>query len=362
MKKTLLKHIICPFCKSRFTVNSFDKPKALDSVEEGYLRCSCRSYPIINGVPRILPDKFLKQILDEHYSWFIQKHKDKLPVLVKSMVHDSFYNKKKKTQKGFGYEWRKFPEMHDVYKSQFLDWIMPVDKDFFKGKLVLDAGCGTGRHVAFSTEWGAETIGIDLSEAVDVAFKNTKHHKKTHIIQADIYNLPFKQETFDYIFSIGVLHHLPRPEQGFDQLVKYLKPKKKVSIWVYGREKNFLLMLANPIRKYVLSKLPLPFLYSSALIFAGFLYPVCKLIYRPIGKFSPNLLKLLPQGSFFSYLGSLNFRIVHSIIFDQMLAPVAFYYKRSEVLSWFRNSDVKVLSISWRNRNSWRVFGEKAAD
>ncbi|KKP88460.1 MAG: Methyltransferase type 11, partial [Berkelbacteria bacterium GW2011_GWA2_35_9] len=102
--------------------------------------------------------------------------------------HKKLVQLKKKTINGFGYEWTNFSKLYKEYEQQFLDWIHPITPDFFKNKLVLDAGCGTGRHSYYATRFGAETVGMDLSIAVDVAQKNAGNNLRTHIIQADIFH------------------------------------------------------------------------------------------------------------------------------------------------------------------------------
>lgn len=367
MKKSLLKHIICPYCKQGFKLEEFgsytekNNNKEWKEIISGYLKCSCRWYPVIKGVPRILPDAILWQVVQTHYSDFLIKFKNRLPNILDKHKTDLHSKKKTRTLKGFGFEWKRFPKLYNAYTKQFIDWIKPVKQDFFRKKFVLDAGCGTGRHTYHSTLWGAETIGIDLSEAVDVAYKNTGKQIKTHIIQADIFNLPFKPSTFDYIYSIGVIHHLPSPIEGFKFLTNYLKPKKHISIWIYGKEGNCLLRIVDPIRKYILSKLPLKLnLFISCLI-TLLLYPLIRIIYAPLNQNSLTrpIAALLPQNAFFNYLSNFNFKIVHSIVFDQMLAPVAYYCSKRQVAAWFNHANVKILSISLRNQNSWRAFGIK---
>jgi 2-polyprenyl-3-methyl-5-hydroxy-6-metoxy-1,4-benzoquinol methylase len=50
----------------------------------------------------------------------------------------------KRTVKSFGYEWQKFSTLYPIYENEFLEWIKPIKQDFFRGKLILDAGCGGG--------------------------------------------------------------------------------------------------------------------------------------------------------------------------------------------------------------------------
>jgi SAM-dependent methyltransferase len=73
-------------------------------------------------------------------------------------------------------------------------------------------------------------VGIDVSEAVFVARKNTAGNKSINFVRADIYNLPFKKEMFDLGYSFGVLHHLPDPEAGFKALVDMVR---MVGMWLY---------------------------------------------------------------------------------------------------------------------------------
>lgn len=101
------------------------------------------------------------------------------------------------------------------------------------GKLVLDVGCGMGRFAEVATRWGAHVVGIDLSLASEVAAKNLAERNAT-IFQADVFKLPFAAESFDYIYSIGVLHHTPDCERAFKSLPGLLKPGGRIAIWLYS--------------------------------------------------------------------------------------------------------------------------------
>jgi SAM-dependent methyltransferase len=101
------------------------------------------------------------------------------------------------------------------------------------GKLVLDVGCGMGRFAEVATRWGAHVVGIDLSLASEVAAKNLADRNAT-IFQADVFKLPFAAKSFDYIYSIGVLHHTPDCERAFKSLPVLLKPGGRIAIWLYS--------------------------------------------------------------------------------------------------------------------------------
>ena len=101
------------------------------------------------------------------------------------------------------------------------------------GKLVLDVGCGMGRFAEVATRWGAHVVGIDLSLAAEVAAQNLAD-RNAAIFQADVFQLPFAPGSFDFIYSIGVLHHTPNCEQAVKVLPKLLKPGGRIAVWLYS--------------------------------------------------------------------------------------------------------------------------------
>jgi len=101
------------------------------------------------------------------------------------------------------------------------------------GKLVLDVGCGMGRFAEVATRWGAHVVGIDLSLAEEAAVENLRDREAV-FFQADVFHLPFAPASFDYIYSIGVLHHTPNCERAFKVLPGLLKPGGRIAIWLYS--------------------------------------------------------------------------------------------------------------------------------
>lgn len=102
-----------------------------------------------------------------------------------------------------------------------------------RGKRVLDIGVGAGRFADVAARWEAEVVGIDLSYAVESARDNLQRYPNAQVIQADIFNLPFADESFDYIFSIGVLHHTPDCRAAFMALPRLLRRGGEIAIWLY---------------------------------------------------------------------------------------------------------------------------------
>ena len=138
----------------------------------------------------------------------------------------------------FGFQWKLYARTQlDDATSQKSERAFRRRTGFrpedLRGKLVLDVGCGMGRFAEVATRWGAHVVGIDLSLAAEVAAKNLSDRNAT-IFQADVFKLPFSSETFDYIYSIGVLHHTPDCERSFKALPGLLKPGGRIAIWLYS--------------------------------------------------------------------------------------------------------------------------------
>ncbi|HTW58290.1 MAG TPA: class I SAM-dependent methyltransferase [Terriglobales bacterium] len=108
-----------------------------------------------------------------------------------------------------------------------------LKREELNGKIVLDVGCGMGRFAEVASRWGASVVGVDLSAAAEVAAKNLAD--RTFVaFQADVFALPFAPESFDVIYSIGVLHHTPDCEAAVKALGRYLKPGGILAVWLYS--------------------------------------------------------------------------------------------------------------------------------
>jgi len=138
----------------------------------------------------------------------------------------------------FGFQWKLYARTQlDDASSQKSEGTFRRRTGFrpedLAGKFVLDVGCGMGRFAEVATRWGARVVGIDLSLASEVAAKNLAD-RQAMIFQADVFKLPFAPGSFDYIYSIGVLHHTPDCERAFKMLPKLLKPGGRIAIWLYS--------------------------------------------------------------------------------------------------------------------------------
>lgn len=298
-------------------------------IMEGALRCEAcaTSFPITRGIPR--------------FAHLAEIERDK-----------------QATAANFGWQWQHFTEDDARYAEQFLGWIAPVTPEFFRDKVVLEGGCGKGRHTQLAARWGAQDIvGIDLSGAVETAFAATRSLPNAHIVQADIYRLPVARK-FDYAFSVGVLHHLPDPRGGFLSLASKLKPGGYLSAWIYGAENNeWITRWVNPLRERVTSRLDKRVLLQLSKLPAACMYLATKLVYGPLNKNGSSVAKHLFYNDYLRAIAPFGWREQHLIVFDHLVAPTAFYIPRQEFEEWWRELGARDVTISWHNKNSWRGRG-----
>lgn len=325
-------YIVCPLCGEGFDLNiiKFSNWHIID----GFLFCkSCnKKYEIKYGVPIILDETLVNL--------------DSLNV-----------------SNRFGYQWQRFSKIKPIYEEQFLKWISPLNSSDFKNKLVLDVGCGKGRHINIVAGWNAKFVfGVDLSYiSCLTAFNNTRNFNNVCIICADLNNLPFKKGFFDIVYSIGVIHHTPQPSKSFVSISEYVKGNGLMSIWVYASETNgWIVKFVNPIRS-ITSKLNLNVVRVIAFLISVFIYILLKILYLPFNTitFLKPFSKYLFYNNYFSYISKFPFSEIWCITFDHLIPHISHYISYNEIKNWFLDLNFEILSSNLVNGSGWSFCGKK---
>jgi SAM-dependent methyltransferase len=330
VKERLLTYLRCPACQGAIEFASITQRDGSEIIEAELLCSSCASrWPVTRGVPRFASLEVVE-------------------------------SDKAATADSFGWQWQHFTHVDEKYGQQFLGWIAPVTPEFFKDKVVLEGGCGKGRHTQLAARWGAsDVIGVDLSAAVETAYAATCELPNAHIVQADIFNLPFGR-TFDYAFSVGVLHHLPDPRAGFKSLAARVKSGGHLSAWVYGAENNeWITRWVNPLRERLTSRMNRKALLHLSKAPTAIMFAATKLVYGPLNRSSKGaaLAGLLFYNEYLRAIANFDWREQHTIVFDHLVAPTSFYISHDEFADWWKEIGAHDVVIEWHNRNSWRGFG-----
>lgn len=240
--------LACPGCLGKLACAA-ETTSASGEIETGALECQqCgKSYPIKGAIPRFVPT-------------------------------DSY-------AASFGYQWNRFRSQQidslngtDISKKRFYSetgWT----PDWLHGKWILDAGCGAGRFLDVASNSDCEVVGIDISNATDAARSTLIARKNVHLVQGSIYEMPFRPQTFDGCYSIGVIQHTPEPRRAVAALTRMIKTGGRIAVTIYERKPFTLLYskyLLRPLTKRIDKQTLLRVIETSM----RFLFPLTNVLFR----------------------------------------------------------------------------------
>jgi SAM-dependent methyltransferase len=150
------------------------------------------------------------------------------------------------------------PEFYEQYREfrYRVEWHIPelVPFAITKDKRVLEIGCGNGADGTLFAQAGAQYTGVDLTEA---AVKSARRHFEVlgfggtfQIENAEL--LSFPNESFDLVYSYGVLHHTANPTNAFREVHRVLRPGGKAVLMLYHKHSfNYYLRILGYMRSRV---------------------------------------------------------------------------------------------------------------
>jgi uncharacterized protein YbaR (Trm112 family) len=201
MKYEYLNFLCCPICQKDLKLE--DETSFDNKIETGRLVCNnCdKDYQIKNYVPRFIDT---------------QSYAD-----------------------SFGSQWNNFAKVqlddHQTAESSLrFDSEIGWSEDKLSNKSIIEIGSGAGRFVDIVSKKNAKlVVGVDVTSAVDAAQNNLIDRDNVFFIQADVFNLPIKNNHFDFIYSIGVLHHTPDPQLAFELMVEKVSDNGNIGLSLY---------------------------------------------------------------------------------------------------------------------------------
>ena len=259
------------------------------------------------------------------------------------------------TIQDFGEQWVRYRDNEGYYGSLelFSDILSPFLKpDELKGCKVAEIGSGTGRIVNMLLEAGAENIiALEPSEAFDVLCENIKQPDKVTCLKITGDQLPAFGD-LDYVFSIGVLHHIKDPTSVVDAAFKALRPGGRLFVWLYGKESNTLYLMLLCLLRILTKHLP-RFMLSV----------MVEIIYWPLVLYV-RLCQVFPlpmRGYLLSVFERMSTDKRRLIIYDQLNPSYAKYYTRFEAEKLLTDGKFRDVLLHHRHGYSWTVIGTKPA-
>ena len=190
-------------------------------------------------------------------------------------------NVDEKVVAGFGDEWSRFDQsqlseaelavMFDNYFNIFPWESLPQNAVGF------DLGCGSGRWAKMVAPRVGRLHLIDPSDALEVAKRNLRAADNCEFHLASVEEIPLENDSQDFGYSLGVLHHIPDTEAGLRACVNKLKPGAPFLVYLYYRFDNRpvwfrAIWKASDAVRRVVSKMPHALRFGASQILAGAIY------------------------------------------------------------------------------------------
>lgn len=215
-------------------------------------------------------------------------------------------------------DYEEFFSRYDTFRyKQHGHLLKCLDDIAFENKRVLEVGLGLGADSEQMIRRGAIWSGIDLTpESVDRVSKrlSLRNLPYEHLEVGSVCNLPFEENSFDMVFSHGVLHHVPQIGKAQAEIYRVLKPNGQLIAMLYSKHS-----LNYWVSIFVLRRLALMLVYASGLRPKGI-----------VGQHVGNAHKI----GFFRYLRMANFLHRNT---DGPLNPYSKVYTLDEVIKDFPN-------------------------
>lgn len=352
MHHQLLGILCCPVTKTALQfqlIDEFEKKYESSSVREiktGLLFSSAGfMFPVIDGVPRMLVEAVYdyKDFLQTH----INDYNERMKVLEAN--HGSLLkecaSKNYKTKKSFEWEWsfldagkkdkiweKDITSLKDIFlKESGLTAVTAINQ------FAIDVGSGHGlMTAAIASVTNTTVIGVELSKAVENAYeKNTNHN--AWFMQADLQYLPFAADTFDLLYSSGVIHHTNNTQKSLWLIEETIKPGGLLCIWLYHPQKNLYHTVALLLRKFI-SKLPIQLAFA---IIAVFIFPFTYTI-KKIRKKRP-----------------VNYREELIYLFDSFTPEFRDEVPKNTTMNWLRNKNYKDILVTTIDQYGYSVAAKK---
>jgi SAM-dependent methyltransferase len=321
MNQDVLALLRCPSCHSTLTAASGNGADA-DAI--ACTRCGLR-IPVVGGVARFV------EIAD--------------------------HLEARRTQESFGYEWTHFNDWRQSGETNFRGYFEGIELPSLRGRLVLDAGCGMGRHARQVAPFAGRVVAVDFSRAIDQAARNTAEAGNVVCVQADLLALPFPDEAFDFVYSLGVLHHLSETERALAGLTAKLKPGGRLRVYLYWKKHGWQgrLLTAVTLARRMTTKLPFRLLRALCWILSLGLYAALVLPYRLLSRAGVRRHERWPLFVYTKY----PFNVLYNDQFDRFSAPIEKRYDADEVRRLLESSGLEDVRV--RSCFGWIADGVKPA-
>ena len=270
--------------------------------------------------------------------------------------------KVRNTMRRYSLIWSKYNNLPPPAQYHFDTMQELIPEKIVRGTLGLEIGCGCGwdTHIMAKNNHSVRIIGLDISDGVYTASRINSNLKNVNIIKGSAADIPLKDVSCDFIYSFGVLHHMPDYRKGFLEISRVLKPGSPCFLYLYedhsdNKIKYFAVKMTAIIRK-VTTRIPPRMLY----LFSCLLSPLFVIIFGIPAKIfkefklTYGLYEKMP----FNFATSLF--SIRGDIYDRFSAPVEHRFSQRtlyDILNEYNFHDVNIKKL--KTIAGWVVWGYK---
>ncbi len=273
------------------------------------------------------------------------------------------HNVDHRTVSSFGKEWNAFHGFSELDLQYTGDMYFDiVTKEMLNEQsTVIDLGCGSGRWIKYLEGRFKKMVGLDPSEAIFAADKLLGENDKVELVRASTDNIPFPDGYFDFVYSLGVLHHIPDTEKALVDCVKKLRSGGYFLVYLYYRFENrpfyfrVFYWLSNLLRRGI-SKLPYRLKKLSSDFLAVVLYMPFVLLCRFL-----RFIKVPEKARFHIPLQAYekqSFYIIRNDSLDRFGTPLEQRFSRKQIQAMMEGAGLKDIIFS-EKIPFWHAIGRK---
>jgi SAM-dependent methyltransferase len=274
-------------------------------------------------------------------------------------------NRHNNTIEGFGDEWRRFDqsdlsesELRDIFETYFgiFPWNLLDDHS-----IGFDMGCGSGRWAKLVAPRVGKLYCVDPSQAIEVAKKNLSKNNNCIFLKEEVGNNSIPENSMDFGYSLGVLHHIPDTQDGIKSCVKKLKKGAPFLVYLYYKFDNKstlfkLIWRCSDFLRKLVSKSPYPIRYFLSQVIAVFIYfPLARLCLL-LANFGikPKSIDSIPL----SWYRDKSFSTMRTDALDRFGTQLERRFTRSEILNMLSLAGLQDIHFS-ETRPYWVAVGIK---
>lgn len=255
----------------------------------------------------------------------------------------------------FGDQWQRYTDNEGYYgEVEILKGTLEplVKLEEVQGKRVAEIGSGTGRIVKMLLRAGArEVTAIEPSDAFEVLKRNLADeggrvvllNKAGHEIPAD--------GAYDFVLSIGVIHHIPDPDPVIAASLQALRPGGRLIVWLYGKEGSGLIVQSIRALRMMTTHLPHFVVAAIAHVLA---------LALELYIFACRYVRWLPLHDYITnVVGRFSRSKRYLVVYDQLRPAYAMYYSEAEARELLASNGFSDVQLYFRHGYSWTVVGTR---